>query len=62
MASENQKGVMTASGVEIPASAMGMWEELVVLLRETCLDLPMETEPGDFLAALQRNAEAEEQA
>ncbi|WP_027136133.1 hypothetical protein [Geminicoccus roseus] len=57
MAGENENRVTTAAGVEIPASAQATCTELVALLREACADLPMETEPGDFLVALDRNAE-----
>jgi hypothetical protein len=59
VADENEDRITTASGVEIPASAVATCTELVKLLHEACRDVPMEAEPGDFLVALERHAEPE---
>ena len=64
MAGETQdddQNVATASGILVPPAAMATCAQLVVLLREAYADLPMEAEPGDFLVALERLADPEEQ-
>jgi hypothetical protein len=58
MSEENKEQVATPAGVDVPASAVATCAQLVAMLREACADLPMETEPGDFLVALGRHAEA----
>ena len=59
MAGEQNDKVSTPAGIDIPQSAMTTLSQLVAILRDACTDIPMEAEPGDFLLALDRNADAE---
>ncbi|HEX2527715.1 MAG TPA: hypothetical protein VHL31_15640 [Geminicoccus sp.] len=59
MAGEDKQQVATPAGIDVPASAAATCAQLVAILRDACTGIPMEAEPGDFLVALDRNAQPE---
>lgn len=54
--------VMTASGIEVPASAVAVAEELAESVRLATRDLPFGAEPAAFLVALEQLAPSEDEA